>query len=51
MTRRTQNVADNIMPDIRRRMRELRVYLTQHPEDRAAHDELYSLRAQLDEVS
>ena len=50
MTRRTQNVADNIMPDIHRRMRELRVYLTQNPYDWAAHEELASLARQLDEV-
>lgn len=50
MTRRTQNVADNIMPDIRRRMRELRAYLIQNPDDWAAHEELASLARQLDEV-
>ena len=50
MTRRTQNVADNIMPDIRRRMRELRAYLIQNPDDCAAHAELASLVRQLDEV-
>ena len=50
MTRRTQNVADNIRLNIRRRMRELRVYLTQNPDDWAAHEELASLARQLDEV-
>ena len=51
MTRRTQNPAATLERHIRTRIRELRQHLTQHPEDRTAHDELYSLRAQLDEVS
>ena len=50
MTRRTQNVADNIVLEVRRRIRELRAYLTQNPDDWAAHDELASLARQLDEV-
>ena len=47
---KTQNVADNIRLNIRRRMRDLRAYLTQNPDDWAAHDELASLARQLDEV-
>lgn len=50
MIRRTQNLADSIRLNIRRRMRELRAYLTQNPDDWAAHDELASLARQLDEV-
>ena len=48
---KTRDIAATLEQDIRTRIRELRQHLTQHPEDRTAHDELYSLRAQLDEVA
>lgn len=47
---KTRNPAASLERHLRARIRELRQHLTQQPEDWAAHAELASLIAQLDEV-